>query len=87
MQEPATSYDLRSLMSYPSFALSVLGVCLFLLLVPVIKLLRRTGHSPFWCVLALFPAFNVIALWVFAFKTWPTDGKSLIEEKTNVSAT
>jgi hypothetical protein len=76
MQAPTTSYDIRSLMSYPSVVAAMLSVSLLVLLVPVIKLLRRTGHSAFWCLLALFPGLNVIALWVFAFKPWPTDAKS-----------
>ena len=81
MQETATSYDIRSLMTYPSFVLVTLGVYLVLLLVPVINLLRRTGHSAFWCLFAIFPVLNVIAFWVFAFKPWPTDAKSSIQEK------
>lgn len=72
MQQEATSWDLRSLFSYPSVTLATLGVFLLLYLIPIIKLLRRTGHSAFWCLLALFPGLNVIAFWVFAFKRWPT---------------
>ena len=72
MQAPTTSYDIRSLLSYPSIALPTLGVFLLLFLIPITKLLRRTGHSAFWCLLALFPGLNVIAFWVFAFKRWPT---------------
>jgi uncharacterized membrane protein YhaH (DUF805 family) len=76
MQVSATSWDLRSLFSYSSFVVLMLGVFLFVVFVPVIKLLRRTGHSAFWCLLAIFPGVNVIAFWIFAFKPWPTDGKS-----------
>jgi hypothetical protein len=47
-----------------------------LVLIPVGKLLRRTGHHPVWCILALFPGLNLIAFWFFAFKPWPTDKKS-----------
>jgi hypothetical protein len=60
-------------MSFPLLALPTLAIFLFLLLVPVIKLLRRTGHNPLWCLFAMFPGFNVIAFWIFAFKPWPTD--------------
>jgi hypothetical protein len=74
MQE-ATSVDIRSLTTYPVIAV-MLGVFLFVLLVPVIKLLRRTGHHPLWCLLAIFPGLNAIAFWFFAFKTWPTEKKS-----------
>jgi hypothetical protein len=66
--------DLRSLPRH--FGLFVLLVFLFLLLVPIVKLLRRTAHHPVWCILALFPVLNLGALWLFAFKPWPTDKQS-----------
>ena len=80
-QATTTSWDLRSVfMSAPIhtsvFLLGMLGVFLFLLLVPVIKLLRRTGHHPLWCLLAILPVANLGALWFFAFKPWPTDKQS-----------
>jgi hypothetical protein len=53
----------------------LLLILVFLLLVPVIKLLRRTGHHPVWCLFAIVPALNLIAFWLFAFKPWPTDKK------------
>jgi hypothetical protein len=53
----------------------VLLILLFLLLVPVVKLLRRTGHHPVWGLFAIVPALNLIAFWLFAFKPWPTDKK------------
>jgi hypothetical protein len=53
----------------------VLLILLFLLLVPIVKLLRRTGHHPVWCLFAIVPALNLIAFWLFAFKPWPTDKK------------
>jgi len=70
-----TSMDIRSLVSYPVIVV-VLGVFLFVLLVPVIKLLRRTGHHPQWCLVAIFPGLNAIAFWFFAFKPWLTEKKS-----------
>jgi hypothetical protein len=33
----------------------MLGVFLFLLFVPVVKLLRRTGHSAAWSLLSIVP--------------------------------
>ena len=71
------AWDLRSLFSFPIFMM-MSAIFLFLFLVPVIRLLLRTGHSAFWCLLALFPGVNVIAFWVFAFKPWATDAKTLI---------
>lgn len=71
MQEPSTGWDVRSF--FPTLPLPMMGA--FLVLVPVIHLLRRTGHNPVWCLLAIFPGLNVIAWWYFAFKSWPTDRK------------
>ena len=64
--------DIRSLFTLP-IVMTILGVSIFLLLVPVIKVLRRTGPHPLWCLFAIFLCLNLIALWLFAFKPWPTD--------------
>ena len=34
---------------------------------------KRTGHSPWLSLLMVVPLFNVIPLWVFAFKVWPVE--------------
>ncbi len=44
-------------------------------LIPIGKILSRTGHNVGWCVFMFFPLVNLIMIWVFAFKRWPTDGK------------
>jgi hypothetical protein len=75
MQSQATSWDIRSFFPYTRPVI-VLLVSVFLLLVPVVKLLRRTGHHPLWCLFAIFPALNLIAFWYFAYKPWPTDKES-----------
>src|SRR5208283_440594 len=72
--QEAGQWDLRSLSSYFPFVVAV--VFLILVLVPIVQLLRRTGHHPIWCILALFPVLNLVALWFFAFKPWPTDKQS-----------
>jgi hypothetical protein len=76
MQEAATSWDLRSLVTFPNF-LMMAGVTLFVFFVPIIKLLRRTGHHAIWCLFALVPGLNLIAFWIFAFKPWPMDKASV----------
>jgi uncharacterized protein YqhQ len=73
--QEATSWDVRSFITFP-VVLMIVGVFVFVLLVPIVKLLRRTGHRAIWCVLALLPGLNVIAFWIFAFKPWPTDKPS-----------
>jgi uncharacterized membrane protein YhaH (DUF805 family) len=42
-----------------------------ILFVPVVKILRRTGHSGWWVLLYFVPIANIIGLWVFAFAHWP----------------
>ena len=72
----STSWDLRSLVDTSLGLVIVCFVFLFWIgsiLIPVGKLLRRTGHSPLWSAFFLIPGANVIALWVFSFKRWPTD--------------
>lgn len=75
-QSGGTSWDLRSLISYPTY---MAVVCLFLLfwlaivLLPFGKLLKRTGHHAAWCFFFIIPLVNLVALWIFAFKRWPTD--------------
>lgn len=46
---------------------------LLVIIVPIVKVLKRTGHSRAWAILFAVPLVNVIALWVFAFKRWPID--------------
>jgi ABC-type spermidine/putrescine transport system permease subunit I len=38
---------------------------------PVARILQRTGHSPWWVLLAFVPFLNWAALWVFAYSPWP----------------
>jgi hypothetical protein len=71
MQE-AVAMDLRSLRV---LFLVLSFVSLFVLFVPLAKLLRRTGHNPLWSLVAIFPGLNLIAFWFFAFKLWPVDKK------------
>jgi hypothetical protein len=76
--QEATSWDVRDVRSFITFpvVLMMVGVFVFVLLVPIGKLLRRTGHRAIWCLLALLPGLNFIAFWIFAFKPWPTDKTS-----------
>jgi hypothetical protein len=71
--QESVQWDLRSLFYvHPSI---VLFVFLFFVVVPVVQILRRTGHNPVWCLLALVPGLNFLAFWFLAFKPWPTDKK------------
>jgi Zn-dependent protease with chaperone function len=42
-------------------------------IVPVWRILSRTGHSGAWAILGFVPILNIILLWVFAFSKWPVD--------------
>jgi hypothetical protein len=46
---------------------------LFIVLVgvPVARILRRSGRSRWWTIIAFVPLLNLIGLWVFAFARWP----------------
>jgi hypothetical protein len=59
----------------PFHWLVVLAVA-FGFVIPIGKILKRTGHNPIWSVLCIFPPFALALLWVFAFRPWPIDTKS-----------
>ena len=41
--------------------------------IPVAKVLQRTGFSTWWMLLIFVPVINVVGLWIFAFGKWPID--------------
>ena len=59
------------------------GIVLFLPLIlisllflpPVVRILKRTGHSPWWCLIAWIPLANFIGLWILAYIPWPAVDK------------
>ena len=53
------------------FALIVPVTAIILFAVPVANILRRSGHSAWWTILAFIPLVNLVCLWVFAFARWP----------------
>jgi uncharacterized membrane protein YhaH (DUF805 family) len=54
-----------------------LTVVTIALVIPAAKVLRRTGHSPWWALLAPVPLANIVALWWFAYKRWPSGPSDL----------
>ena len=46
-----------------------------LMLYPIARILRRTGHSGWWTLVALIPVVNWICVWVLAFVHWPAVDK------------
>ena len=51
--------------------LVMLVLVLIIFVYPVWRIISRTGHSGWWCVLIFIPLVNVMALWIFAFASWP----------------
>jgi len=43
---------------------------------PALRILKRTGFSPWWAVLYVIPLVSLIALFVFAYSEWPVDAKA-----------
>jgi hypothetical protein len=43
--------------------------------VPIVKILQRTGHSPWWTILAFIPLLNLLALGIFAYARWPASDR------------
>jgi hypothetical protein len=55
----------------------IMGVLLIILFgVPIARVIRRSGHSRGWTVVAFLPFLNLVGLWVFAFVRWPTTEKA-----------
>ena len=42
-----------------------------IVLYPIGRILNRMGISPFWSVIAFIPLFNIVGLWILAFRDWP----------------
>ena len=45
----------------------VVAIILAVLLVPVARILRRAGFSPWWCILAVIPFLGLIGLWASGY--------------------
>lgn len=39
---------------------------------PLAMILKKAGRSPFWVLLGFLPGVNLVALYLFAFTTWPS---------------
>lgn len=46
-------------------------IALIVVGIPVRQIMLRTGFSQWWALLVLVPVVNLIALWIFAFSSWP----------------
>lgn len=57
--------------SFMNSPIVMLAIILVIVLLPITKILQRTGHSPWWGLLLFIPPLNLIGLWVLAFVRWP----------------
>lgn len=42
---------------------------------------RRAGYNGAWVLVLLIPVINIIMMYVFAFSTWPIEGRPLAERR------
>ncbi|MBI3442030.1 MAG: hypothetical protein HY052_09580 [Proteobacteria bacterium] len=47
------------------------GILIFATLATSAVVLGRAGRNPYFALLMIVPYVQIIALWVFAFSTWP----------------
>ncbi len=65
---------MNTLLSSP---LVMMLILMALFLVPVWRILKRTGRSGWWSVLIFIPLVNLVGFWFLAFVRWPAvNGKS-----------
>jgi hypothetical protein len=48
--------------------------------VPIARIFKRVGVSPWLSILATVPIVNVFGLWLFAFSPWPSDSEKFEPE-------
>lgn len=59
---------LRVLLGSPLVMLLIVGT---IFLYPLLRIVKRTGHRPWWSLLVFVPGCNIIGLWALAFRKWP----------------
>ncbi len=51
--------------------IAIMAVVIAIWIVPLWRILARTGHSPALSLVAIVPLFGLILLWWLAFANWP----------------
>ncbi len=46
-------------------------ICLLPYLIPIVKVLHRTGYSGWWSLLMFIPVVNFFGLYAFSVAKWP----------------
>jgi hypothetical protein len=57
-----------------SIVLVVVLIAVIVHLIPVVRIVQRTGHSGWWVLLGLIPFGGLIGTWILAFGRWPALG-------------
>ncbi|HUK08125.1 MAG TPA: hypothetical protein VLX09_09685 [Stellaceae bacterium] len=62
---------METMQSLPLIDYILIVLAVFAVAWPGARIVRRTGRSGMWVVLWFIPVAGVIALWVFAYVSWP----------------
>ncbi len=57
---------------FPAF-IAVVALMVVVYGIPAMQIVGRVGFASWWGLLAAIPLVNIVALWVFAFRSWPLD--------------
>jgi hypothetical protein len=49
------------------------GAYVAAILIPVVRILDRTGYNKWAALIAICPVVNIFGLWAFAFGEWPSE--------------
>jgi hypothetical protein len=51
---------------------TIIAIYLIVTGIPTARILARTGYSRWWTLLYFIPLVSVVALWVLAYRRWPS---------------
>jgi hypothetical protein len=51
--------------------------------IAIVRIIQRAGFSGWWILVTLVPVVNMLALWYFAFASWPALAKKQIRTDQN----
>jgi Kef-type K+ transport system membrane component KefB len=58
-------------MGHLLLGIAIMALVIAIWIVPLWRILARTGHSPALSLVAIVPIFGLILLWWLAFAEWP----------------
>ncbi|MDH3665318.1 MAG: hypothetical protein OEN23_00125 [Paracoccaceae bacterium] len=61
-----------SLEGGPAFVV-ILAIMVVVYGIPAMRVVRRAGFVQWWGLLAAVPLVNIVALWIFAYREWPSE--------------